>query len=276
MKKNDRKRDISAVIIKGISVFIVFAAATALVIAALFAFMTRGEFVSTWEQRASLSASLVLTTLGVLFVFSMLFTPFSYGISYYFIGASDGNADIYRMFYLFKQPRLLIKAVTANFVRLLIVNVLRVLTLALAMVCECGLFVISIALSGENVFDYEDNFLESVAGFVTHDPFFITLTVIEWCAVIAVFVYIYMRYLLCKYALMLEPKLTVWETIRIGEFSIRGRIIKTVAFYVKYLSVYVFTYLTLGLSGYGPTDSFSSYAIRVTRDGMEEYYRKKR
>ena len=274
--KLNKSNDINTAIIQGISVSIVFVIIVALIIVAMFMFNTKGEFVKALNGEIKLSLSFYIGAITVIFVSSILFTPFSFGISNFFINSKTETAHFSQIFYLFKTPRLLFKAIFMNSLKKLIINLYRIIVLIIAVLAECGVFVISIAISGENIFDYEHNFLESVSQFITHDTFFIVLTIIEWCVVLAVFIILKMRFILCKYALIRFPALTIIETIRVGEFSIRGRIFKTMLFYIKYVSIYIFTFLTMGLSKAvihnKNRDSFSTYAVRIVEMGIEEYY----
>ena len=274
--KLNKSNDINTAIIQGISVSIVFVIIVALIIVAMFMFNTKGEFVKALNGEIELSLSFYVGAVTVIFVSSILFTPFSFGISNFFINSKAGTAHFSQIFYLFKTPRLLFKAIFMNILKKLIINLYRIIVLIIAVLAECGVFVISIAISGENIFDYEHNFLESVSQFITHDTFFIVLTIIEWCIVLAIFVIIKMRFILCKYALLRFPTLKIIETIRVCEFSIRGRIFKTILFYIKYISIYIFTFLTMGLAKAiihnKSRDSFSTYAVRVVETGIEAYY----
>ena len=278
-KNNDNNNDISTVIIQGISVSIVFFIAVALIIVAMFMFNTKGEFVKALDGEIKLSISFYVSAVAVIFVSSIMFTPFSFGISNFFINSKAGNGHFSQIFYLFKNPKLMFKAIMMNTLKNLIINFQRILTLIVAVLAECGLFVISIAISGENIFDYEQNFLESVAEFITHDTFFIVLTIIEWCIVLIIFIVLKMRYIMCKYALIRFPALKTVEAIRVGEFSIRDKIFKTMLFYIKYISIYIFTFITMGLSkaiiNNKNRDSFSTYAVRVVENGIEAYYMKR-
>ncbi len=273
------ENDISTVIIKGISVLIVFVLIIVLIIVALFMFNTKGEFVKALNGQIRPSLSFYVTTVIVLLISSVLFTPFSFGISYYFINSKSGDGKFTQVFYLFKQPRLLFKAILMNTIKNTIINFYRVITLVFALLAECGVFVISVAVSGENIFDYEQNFLPSVAQFITHNTFFIVLTIIEWCIVLIIFVALKMRYIMCKYALIRYPQLKIIETLRVGEFAIRGKILKTVLFYIKYISIYIFTFLTIGLSKAiirnKSRSSFSTYAVHVVESGIENYYNRR-
>ncbi len=274
MKTNGQNDDINVVILRGISVSIVFGLAVLLIIAALFMFNTRGEFVGALNGEIRPSLSFYLYAVAVVFVSSILFTPFSFGISYYFINAQAGRGRFLQVFYMFSKPRLMLRAVLMNALKKLILSFWRLLTLIAAVIAECGVFVISVELAGENIFDYEQDFLSHVALFITHDRFFITLTVIEWCVVLVIFIMLNFRFIMCKYALLRYPSLGAVETIRVGVFSIRGKLLKTALFYLKYLSIYIFTFITMGRAKVR-RDSFSGYAVSVVEKGIEGYYSKR-
>lgn len=274
----NRKNDINIVIVHGISVFIIFALIVAVVIAAVFMFSTKGEFVSVLRGEIKLNLSFYIWTLVVIFVSSVLYTPFSFGISNYFINSKAGTGEFSQIFYLFKNPHLMLKAVSMSVITKIIINLYRIFILVVAVVAECGLFVISIIISGENIFDYEKDFLEYVMQFITGNEFFIILTVIEWCIVIVMLMTVKMRFILCKYALIRFPELHVIESVKIGCHSISGKIGKTFLFYIKYLSLYIVTFITFGLSGgiikNRERESFSTYAVRIVERGRESYYGK--
>lgn len=239
-------------------------------------YSTRGEFVSASKNEFGPDISFYIWTLVVILISSVVYTPISFGISNYFINAKAGNGNFKQIFYLFKTPKLLFKAVIMSAIRQIIINISRFVILLIALVAECGLFVISVFLSGENIFIYEKDFLQNVMDFITSNDFFIILTVIEWCVVLILFFSLKLRYIMCKYALIRFPELTIIEAIRIGRYSISGRLGKTFFFYIKYLSIYIVTFLTFGLSGgiikNRTRDSFSTYAVRTVERGREAYY----
>lgn len=261
-------------IFKGISFAVLFNAAVFLVITALFLLSTKGEFIKAFSGELGLSPSFYVYTLLVILMSSVLYTPFSFGISYYFINSKSGNGRFSQIFYLFKTPALLFKAILMNSVKQILLSVWRVIILASAVILECGLFVITVILDGQNIFDYEDDFFATVSKFISQNNFFILLTVLAWCLVIIALAQVKMRYIFCKYALIRYPDLGIIECIRVGAFSIRGRILKTVAFYYKYIVMYIFTFLTFGLAEKKRyCDSFSFYAMREVERGIERYYR---
>ena len=274
-----KQENINTVIIKGISVSIVFFVSVVIIIAAMFLFSIEGEFLGLLSGRVNLSLTFYISTVAVIIFSSLMFTPFSFGISYYFINSKAGTGSFLQIFYLFKRPRLMFKAIAMNTVKKLIINIYKVVTLILAVVAECGIFVISIVVSGENIFDYENNFFESVISFMSNSEFFIILTIIEWALVICTFFYFKIKFIICKYVLIANPAVGPIEAVRIGKFAISGLVFKTVLFYLKYLSIYIFTFITLGLSDAvdknKTRESFSTYALRVASNGISAYYERR-
>lgn len=247
-----------------------------IIIAAMFIFSVEGEFLAVLSGRISLKLSFYISALVVLFVSSILFTPFSFGIANYFINSKNGTASFSQIFYLFSKPRLLIKAVYMNFLKKIFINIYNMAVIVVAVVAECGIFVISIILSGENIFDYEKEFIDSVISFMSSDPFFITLTIIEWVFVICIFVYVRIKFSMCKYVLIANSNVGPLEAIKIGRFAIEGLIFKTLLFYFKYFSIYIFTFVTLGLvsaiAKSKTSDNFSTYALRIVNAAIPAYY----
>lgn len=274
-----KQENINSVIIKGISVSIVFFAVVVIIITAMFLFSIKGEFLGLLSGRVDLSLSFYISTAAVIIFSSIMFTPFSFGISYYFINSKSGTGSFFQIFYLFKEPRLFLKAIAMNTLKKIIINIYKVFTLVLAVIAECGIFVISIVISGENIFDYENNFFESVMSFMSNNEFFIILTIIEWALVICTFFYFKIKFIICKYVIIANPAVGPVEAIRIGKYAISGLVFKTVLFYLKYLSIYVFTFITLGLSDdvnkNKTRDSFSTYALRVASNGISAYYERR-
>lgn len=272
----NKKDGFNTVIIKSISFALVFFAVVVIIIAAMFIFSVEGEFLAALSGRISLKLSFYVSTLVVLFVSSILFTPFSFGIANYFINSKTGDASFSQIFYLFSKPRLLLKAVYMNFLKKIFINIYNIAVIVVAVVAECGIFVISIILSGENIFDYEKEFVDSVITFMSSDPFFITLTIIEWVLVICVFVYVHIKFSMCKYVLIANSNVGPLEAIKIGRFAIEGLIFKTLIFYFKFLSIYIFTFVTLGLvraiAKSKSSDSFSTYALRIVTAAIPAYY----
>lgn len=236
-----RSDNINAVIIKGISVALVFAAAVIMLICAIFAFLYEGDILSTLNARFFYSA------LSVLFVSSVIYTPFSYGISYYFLRSRSGNSDFFHVFYLFRAPRLLFKAVACDIIRRTVITLLRIALLILAALLE--LMIIRL---------------------VPHDSgMLIILHVFSWGTVLFLMFVIKIRFILCKYVLIQYPCTGVTDAIRLGLAASRGHTPAIIRFYIKYLAVYIFTFLTLGMSRARrlsrTRESFCTFAVSLIK-----------
>ncbi len=242
-----RSDNINSAIIKGISVAIVFFAAVALVLCAVAAFFYEGEFISALSDEVSLSPWFYVTTVTVLLVSSVVYTPFSYGISMYFLKSKTEKSKFSDIFYLFNNKRLLLKAIAVDSVRRMITMVFRIVILFFAVVIE--LAVLRLCLESK----------ESVA--------FVVITVVLWCFVIAGFLYIKFKFILCKYVLIISPDSSVYRCIKVGYRAITGKTAVTLQFYIKYIAIYIFTFFTLGLAGAKRVnrsrDSFCTYAVRL-------------
>ena len=236
-----RSDNINAVIIKGISVALVFAAAVIILICAIFAFLYEGDILSTLNTRFFCSA------LSVLFVSSVIYTPFSYGISYYFLRSRSGDSDFLHVFYLFRTPRLLLKAVFCDLIRRTLITLLRIALLISAAVLE--LMIIQLVVRDSSLL--------------------IILHVFSWGTVLFLMFVIKIRFILCKYVLIQYPCTSIAAAIRSGLSASRGHTPAMIRFYVKYLAVYIFTFLTLGMSRARKLsrtrESFCTFAVSLVK-----------
>lgn len=244
--KFKRSDNINTAIINGISIALVFLGAVLIVFFALAAFFYEGEFVSALSERIKPSPRFIITTIVVLFFSSVLYTPFSYGISMYFFKSKTGKTSLLQIFYLFKDIRLLLKAVLTDTVRRLAATFLRLMLLCAAVAVELAVLCL-----------FKD---------VTRTVF-VVVTVFMWSVVITLFFVIKLKFILCKYVLIANPESSVVGCISKGRRAIRGKMIQTLRFYLKYLAIYIFSFFTLGLSGAKRVnryrDSFCTYAVRL-------------
>lgn len=230
-------------IIKSISIALVFLSAVAVLVLAVAAFLYEGEFVSALALRIKPSPRFVLTTLSVLVMTSILYTPFSYGISIYFLKSKTQKTSVLTVFYLFKNIRLLAKAIAVDTIRRVLVTVLRIFVLAAAVVLE----IILLSLF--------ENVTRSV---------FVAVTVVMWCAVIVLFFVIKLRFILCKYVLISRHTAKITDCVRIGCRASDKRILNILGFYLKYLARSIYLLVTVGrLRSH---DSFCTYAVELVQN----------
>lgn len=222
------------------------AVVAAIITLAVVAFAREGEFVSALTLRISPTPQFIVTTVAVLFFSSVLYTPFSYGISMYFLKSKTGKASVLTCFYLFKNPRLAIKAVMVDTLRRVLTTFMRVAVLVIAVVLELLLL---------GLFDS-----------VTR-PVFVGVTVVMWCVVITMFFIIKLKFILCKYVLIAKPDTKAIDCIKIGSRAINKKILVTLRFYLKFLAIYIFMFFTLGLTRARrinkSRDSFCTYAVEL-------------
>ena len=95
------------------------------------------------------------------------------------------------------------------------------------------------------------------------------VTLVEWVCVIFLLFFIKIKYILCKYALIENCRLGVFEALRVGLFCSRGKLFEIAAFYVKYLALYILLLLRIQKK---KSVGFSTYAIELVRKRLPEYF----
>lgn len=266
--KRHTNQNLSVAIVKSVSVTLGFIAVLLLFLFSLYMYNSKGEFLSAF----SLTYKFYLSAWVGILLTSLLYTPVSYGISFYFVRIKKGGGSFSDVFFLFKKPRLLIKAISLTSLQKLVIWFQRLIILILAFLVECAIFILCTILSGENIFDYQADFFKSVAEFITSNNFFIALTVIEWMIIVCVLFHIKLKYILCKYALICNPLLNVFEALRVSRFSIRGRQFCILKFYFKFLTAYSVAFISFGKINIKDNNSFSSFACDIVRNGMKRYF----
>ena len=260
--KESSKDNLNTAVTKTVSVALCLAGAFSIFVYAVYQYNTKGEFLSAIK-------SFYFPALLLLFAGSLLYTPLSFGVSLYFIKAGEGGGSFSDVFFLFRSPGLLFKAVVLTVMRRTITELLRLLVLAVALILECAVFVICITLSGENIFDYEKDFLQNAASFMTRNDFFAVFTLASWMCVIFLMFLIKIKYILCKYALIENYRLGIFEALRVGLFCSRGKLFEIAAFYIKYLTLYILLFLRIQKK---KSVGFSTYAIELVRKRLPEYF----
>lgn len=256
-----------------IMVVLVFLLALSLAFGGLWLFHTNGDFYSA--LKSELDSDFYLSA-GLLILFtSVLYTPFSYGISHYFILSAKGKAHFRELFFLFRRPLLLTKATAVSVVKKMSVYLERLFLLLAGAVLEVVLFFSFLLVTGEDLFAVREDPFRLAAEFMLDSPWLIGLSVLLWCGVLLGFLVIYLRYILCKYVLLLYPDAGVLQAIRVGRGAIRGHLLKTMLFYLRYGALSVLTVLSFGLSGRLQRRSFSVYAAELTEAGWRDYCRRR-
>ena len=212
---------------------------------AVYMFFKKGEFVSALKGEIRMSPAFYITALSVVFASSIVYAPFSFGVSKYFINAKTKSQRIKDVFYLFKTPRVLFKAVLADSLKKLVIAAYRIVVLLFAVVFECVLFA-CVAYFRTNAFEKSISDVVKKASYAATSGVFIAVTVVAWAVVLTIFFYIKIKYILCKYALILNPELSALQSIKIGRRAAYGKVNKMIRYYIKYVAIYVFTFFTRG------------------------------
>lgn len=268
--KEKNTDNISFAVLKSTIISAFFVLIIVILLLAVIMYNTKGEFIKTIKQGISLSPAFYISTLFIIVISSLLYAPFSYGISFYFINSASSQGKINQIFYLFRSPVHLLKAVAIHSICRIVVSLMRIFILLLATIAECCIFIISIVLSGQNIFEYETGFFANVMYFITHNRFFIVLTVLEWMVVICFLFYVKIKYIMCKYVFICMPSVGIIEAVKIGRFALDDKTLKTAFVYIECLVTYVVTFVTFGKIK--PVNSFSNYCMFMARRGIDDYY----
>lgn len=262
-------------ILKGITTLILFILTVALLIAATLAYNKNSEFVSAFE--GGVKNSFYISTVIILIGSSIIYTPISIGVSTYFIKSAFGlKPHFLEIFYLFKYPVRLFKGIAMNAVKSILILLQRLFILFVALTAELVIFFITVLMSGENIFVYENNFLSAAADLMRGSKFFIIMTIVEWAIVILLMLFFKVRFIFCKYAFIRFENIGVIEAIRIGLVSVKGHQIKTLLYYIRYISENILIFCTFGLVHIeNRSERFSVYAVRMVEHGQREYYKQR-
>ncbi|MBQ7971179.1 MAG: hypothetical protein IJ294_02360 [Clostridia bacterium] len=249
---------------------VIFAALIACGIGGLYLYYRNRDFYQAFRLR--LSSSFYLSAAGVLFLSSVLYTPFSYGISYYFLRSFEGKARFSALFFLFCRPSLLLKAIAVSMGKKVFIYLERLWILLAASLLEVVMFFLFLLFKGEDLFGIEGNPFILAAEFMAHTPPLIVLSVLLWCGVLLAMVLSSVRYVLCKYLLLSVQDAGVGQVLKVGKQAIKGRLLQTLIFYLRYVAL-----LLLGLfsSQGSEREPFSIYAERLAKAGWREYCRKR-
>ncbi len=260
-------------ILYGVMCLLVFFVGLLLVFGGIWLFRERGDFYSAF--RGQLSRGFYLSAILVLLFSSVLYTPFSYGVSFYFLSAFKGDARFCDLFFLFRRPLLLGKAIMVSGVKKVLIWWERLLVLLVAAMGEVGLFFLFMVVSGEDVFTVSGNPFTMAAEFMLRSPWLIGLSVALWSVVLFLFLLIYLRYILCKYVLLEYPDASVFQAIQVGKGALRGHLWRTLLFYLRYGAFCCLKILSFGLYREEKPFGFSVYGAGLAREGWRNYCRKR-
>ena len=257
-----------------IMILLAFLLVVLLLLGGLFLFHVNEDFYSTFRNR--LNGGFYLSAVLLLLFSSLLYTPFSYGISYYFIRGSGRFRDL---FFLFRLPFMLTKATVLSALKKLLSYLEQLSLLLLAALVEVALFFSFLVVTGEDVFSLQHDPFLLAAEFMLRSPWLIALTILLWSGVLLGMLIIYLRYILCKYVLLLYPDVGVLQALRVGRNAIKGHLMRTLLFYLRYGAYCILLVLSFGLTSRmvrpGRHKSFSAYACGLVEAGWQDYCRRR-
>ncbi len=244
-----------------------------LILGGIFLLNRKGDFYSAFQ--GELNRGFYWSALLVLVCSSVLYTPFSYGISHYFLRSAAGEEVRFSaVFFLFRYPVLLTKAVLLSVLKKGLIYLQRLALLLGAAVAEVALFFSFLVVTGEDIFSVEGNPFLVAAEFMLRSPWLIGLSAVLWSGVLLGSFFLYLKYILCKYVLLEYPDVSVRQALKIGRDALRRHFLKTLLFYLRYGA---FCILYLFSFGWATTKqrSFSVYAAQLAEEGWREYCRKR-
>lgn len=250
--------------------FVFFAAMIVCGIGGLYLYYRNRDFYQAFRLR--LSPQFYLSAAGILLFTSVLYTPFSYGISYYFLRSFEGKARFSSLFFLFARPSLLLKAVVVSMGKKACIYLERLLILLAASLVEVALFFLFLLFKGEDLFGIEGDPFLLAAEFMAHTPPLMVLSILLWCGVLLAMVLSSVRYVLCKYLLLSVQDAGIGQVLKVGRRAIRGHLLQTLFFYLRYV-----VWLLWGVFSNRKSDSqpFSVYADQLASAGWRDYCRKR-
>lgn len=267
MKKRYVRNEEHRGILYAMMIFLFFLAGMSLILGGLYLFHVHEDFYTAF--RKGLGGGFYLSAWLVLVFSSVLYTPFSYGISYYFI---KGGGGLSSFFFLFRRPALLTKAVALSFLKKALIYGERLVLLLGAATVEVFLFFAFLLVTGENVFSVREDPFRLAAEFMLRSPWLIGLSILLWSLFIVGILLIDLRYILCKYVLLLYPDAGVLQSLKVGRLAIKDHLFRTVFFYLRYGAYCLLILVSFGwMARRARHKRFSSYACQLTEAGWRTY-----
>lgn len=256
-------------VLYAIMIFLVFLMLLVLAVGGLWLLHRNRDFYSA--LRMKIHPRFYLSTALLLLGSSVLYTPFSYGISHFFLLASRGEGRFGALFFLFARPVMLLKAIVVSVVKKMWIYLERLAVLLAAALLEVLLFFAFLLFTGEDLFSVRGDPFAAAAEFMLRSPALIALSAVLWAGVLFMMLVSYLRYILCKYVLLSVPEASVLQAVKVGRLAIRGHLFQTLFFYLRYAALCILS--LFGMSG--GKEAFSSYASRLAEQGWHLYCRRR-
>ena len=259
---------------KATALVLVFFIVILILLTAVF-MVSRGEnaYSSLWDR---LHPSFFCQTAVIVILSSLLYTPFSYGISRFFIVGSRRQATLRDLFYLFGKPRVFCKAVLMRVAIWAMRGAWQVAALIAGIAAQGLIYILTLAGQGKNVMNMSVQDLFRQVRYAVVSQRFVALSVLIWAGFLLTLAFLYVRYMFCKYALLTFETLHVSEAIRIGLLATRGRLFFIMRRYLSFLAYCICIFLSFGLlyrvlKPYRE-ESFSLFARRLVIRSRDAYF----
>lgn len=236
-------------------------------------FQAKGDFYSA--LKGELHRVFLFPAIFILLFSSILYIPFSYGITNYFLLSQKGEARFSSFFFLLKDGRLLLKAVVLSIYKKLLIYLEGVVLLLSAAILEILLFFSFLLVCGEDLFSVRGDPFSLAADFMIRTPVLILLSVVLWSGVLLGFLLIRLRYIFCKYILLRYNDASPRQAILSGRLASRKHLFQTVSFYLRSAVSYLLVVMTLGRRTFGNRKRFSVYADEQAQRGWHQYCSKR-
>lgn len=264
-------------LIKTVSIallFIIFV--IVLIIANLIASLKGDPYLSFFER---LQPSFYIRTMLILLFSTLLYTPISYGVTNVIWRGEQRQTNITDFFYLFSKPIVLLKATILRLLIWVIRGFYQLITLLCGIVLETLVCFFHLAAVGENVLYLSIRDLPGSIDRILEYNSFRWLSVMLWVCVLVVLIVTFLRFMLCKYALLRYEELSPIEAIRIAHLAVAGRFFLFCFRLLQNYSYYILFYGSFGLLHRflkkHKSSSFCSLAMRWVEQGRELYFWKK-
>lgn len=259
---------------EAISVILICILLTALPIAANLLFSLRGDPYSTLFER--LNPQFYVRTAGILIISSLLYTPISYGISYFFWQGERREVRFADLLIVLRKPLLFCKAIALRLLIWFVRGMGQVALLLCGLVIETVRYLLILARKGDDVLSLT---LSEIVHSRARESREMWFSVVLWGVILLWMIWMGLRFMFCKYALIRFEELSPWESLSIGLLASKGRGFGLIGYWLKYYTYYILLILTFGvlrqrLRAYR-NERFSVYAIRLVETARGKYFREK-
>lgn len=226
-----------------------------------------------------LRPSFYLRTAIIIIFSSILYTPLSYGLSYFAWQSERRETKVRDVFFMLGRPYLFVKAILLRLIIWLTRGVGQVIVLALGMMLQAIIHLLYMLFLDINILDMTLVEMYEHLLVVFRNGRAVWLSALIWCAVGLTLVWMGLRYCFCKYALLRFNELGVLESKSIGVLASKGATFSVIAFWIKKISYYILMVLSFGLlhrqlRAFGTT-SFASFAVRRVEQARGTYFHQK-